>query len=155
MTTTYRAFARIAGPIALLTTLAACASGTSSSGLNRAELDAKANAICAAANAQSKKIPTPASFNDQKIAAPYFDKILPISTAATKQLHTLHPDQSVASAWQAFLFQRDAGQSLLETVTRLIDNKDRAGLTELSRGASLSANLDAAANAIGATECAP
>jgi hypothetical protein len=155
MTTTYRALARIAAPIVLITTLTACASGTSSSGLNRTQLDAKANAICAAANAKSAKIPTPAAFNDQRIAAPYFDKILPISTAATQQLHALHPDKSVAADWQAFLFQRDAGQSLLENVTRLIDNKDRAGLTELSRGASLSANLDAAAKAIGATECAP
>lgn len=133
--------------------LAGCG-GSSSSALSRTQIDAKANAICAASAAQIQAVTTPSSFQDANVAAAYFDQILPLTTAATQKLEALKPDGNVSADWNSFITLRKSGLTLLQTITHKADTKDATGLQDLAKAPAVEQQAFAAATKVGATACA-
>jgi hypothetical protein len=136
----------------LSASLAAC--GSSSSGLSKSALVSKANSICAAAVSQSSGIQAPQSFQNPTVVAAYLNKIEPITESATTKLEALKPASSVKSQWNAYIAARKSGLSLLKTLQQKANAKDPSGLADLQKVPAMQQHIIAAANALGASECA-
>jgi hypothetical protein len=136
----------------LSASLAAC--GSSSSGLSKSALVSKANTICAAAVTQGSGIQQPTSFQNPTVVAAYLNKIEPITAGATAKLEALKPADSVKSQWEAYLAARRSGLELLKTLQRKANAKDPSGLADLRKVPAMQQHIIAAANALGASECA-
>jgi hypothetical protein len=161
---------RIAGGlavVALTAGLSACGSSSSKSttatttattaaaGLARAELAAKADMICATAQAQAGRYPAPANIAaDAAAAAAYFDKIFPITDAETKAIQALPPAADVAADWRAFVNAQVAADQLLLMLKQKADAKDPSGLALLAKEQPAGARVAKAASKIGANTCA-
>lgn len=156
---------RMAAGLALLALgagLSACGSSSSTSsntagasGLSRAALAARANTICATAQAASQKIQAPANLaSDATAAAAYFDKVYPITDAETKELQALTPGADAATDWAAFVGAQTGADQLLLTIKNKADAKDASGLNDLKKVAPAGANVAKTASKIGATTCA-
>jgi hypothetical protein len=136
----------------LSASLAAC--GSSSSGLSKSALVSKANSICAAAVTQGSGLQQPTSFQNPTVVAAYLNKVEPITAGATAKLEALTPASSVKSQWDAFIAARKYGLSLLKTLQQKANAKDPSGLADLQKVPAMQQRIVAAANALGASECA-
>jgi hypothetical protein len=136
----------------LSASLAAC--GSSSSGLSKSALVSKANSICAAAVSQSSGIQAPQSFQNPTVVAAYLNKIEPITASATSKLEALKPASSVKPQWDSYIAARKYGLNLLKTLQQKAITKDPSGLADLQKVPAMQQRIVAAANALGASECA-
>jgi hypothetical protein len=127
--------------------------GSSSSTLTRAQLDTKANAICAASNAKIATVHQPPSLQDANVAAAYFDKIEPIVADASAKLGALKPDSGAAADWNSYISLRTQGLTLLQTLKHKADTKDPSGLQDLAKVPALQQKIVAAAATAGAKTC--
>jgi hypothetical protein len=129
--------------------------GSSNSGLSRSQLAAKANAICAAANAKGNKIQQPSDLlTNASAAAAYFNAVEPIAAQSTAQLAALKPDSSAKSDWNNYMALRQQGLTLLKTIQSKANAHDRSGIAVLQQSVALQRRVAAAANTLGATTCA-
>jgi hypothetical protein len=138
-------------------TLAGCggsSSGGGSSALTKTQLDAQANAICAAESKAGEAIPAPSNINDATQAAAYFDKVDPVISGATAKLEALTPDSDAATDWNAFIALRKQLTALIHTVREKADAKDPSGLQDLTNSQALGKQVDTAATKVGAASCA-
>ncbi|MDQ6805966.1 MAG: hypothetical protein M3065_13590 [Actinomycetota bacterium] len=146
---------RTALVVALGVGLSACGgSSSSSSGLSRAQLIAKANAICVTAKKSAGAVAAPSSFQNPTVAAAYFDKIAPITDKETQSLGALQPADSVKTDWTAFVNAQKAADALLQTIKHKADTKDASGFADLQKVAPTSKTFVNAASKLGATGCA-
>lgn len=130
--------------------------GGGSSGLSRAALATKANAICKSVNDKLAALPAPSESEIAvaSTAAAYFDKLLPIVTSAQHQVEALKPDNDAKTDWDAFVKAEAASTNLLKTVDAKAHAADRSGLTDLqTKGPKTDDAVNAAAEKIGATTC--
>jgi hypothetical protein len=142
--------------------LAACGSSSSTSsstvagggGLTRAALVARANSICATAQAASSAVAAPASYADAKVAAAYFDKIAPITDKETQDLVALQAAGEAQSDYAAFTGAQQASDALLQTIRQKADAKDPSGQQDLAKAPAVGQKVADAANALGAKTCA-
>jgi hypothetical protein len=148
---THRKLLALLGTGVLSASLAACGG---SSTLSKSALVSKANSICAAAVSQSSGIQQPTSFQNPAVVAAYLNKIEPITASATSKLEALKPDSSVKSEWDAYIAARKSGLQLLQTLQHKANTKDPSGLADLQRVPAMQQQVVAAANALGASECA-
>jgi hypothetical protein len=136
-------------------TLSACGGG--SSGLSRTDLATKANAICKSVNAKLDAVPAPSAsgIQDAPTAAAYFDKLLPIVTSAQSQVEGLKADDDAKADWAAFVKAEASSTNLLKSVDAKAHAADPSGLSDLqTEGPKTDAAVNAAAQKIGATDCA-
>ena len=145
----------ISRPALLVAGLAAVAvAGCGSSNtLSRSALVSKANPICANENAQSNAVPKP-SGRDVSAISTYFDKLIPIANQGTSQLQKLKPDSSVTSDWNSYMSARQNAISLLETINQKAHTRDPSGIQNLAQVQPASQRVRAAANKVGANQCA-
>ncbi len=130
---------------------------TAASGLSRSALAAKANTICATAQAQAALVKAPSATaiaSDASAAAAYFDKIFPITDSETKEIQALTPASEAATDWQSFVNAQVAADQLLQTIKQKADAKDASGLADLKKVQPAGQLVAVAANKIGATTCA-
>lgn len=149
-----RRFFALLGTGVLSASLAACGGSSSSSGLSRSQIVSQANTICAAGVAQSASIKAPASFQNPTVVADYLNKIEPITASQTAKLEALKPVNSVKPQWDTYIAARKFGLGLLQTLQRKANAKDPSGLTDLQQVPAMQRRIIAAADALGATQCA-
>jgi hypothetical protein len=130
--------------------------GGGSSALNKAQLDAAANTICAAESTAGEAVPAPnsTSIQDAKKAAAYFDQIDPIISGATAKLVALKPDSSIATDWNAYIALRKQFSTTIHDIRQKADAADPSGLTEYAGLGVLGPKVDTAATKAGAPTCA-
>lgn len=129
------------------------AGGGSSAGLSRADLDARANAICSAEVASGQAVPPPARGATTQQAAAYFDRIVPIIADATAKLAALQPQSALVPAWTRFVSLREQETETLEAVQHAADAGDTSYTSDLATRAGFGHPLAKAARAVGATAC--
>jgi hypothetical protein len=139
---------------ALIAATALLAGCGGSSGLSRARLVAKANAICASTQAAARAVPSPANLTDPTAAAGYFDKIAPLTDKETHDLAALKADGAAAKDWNAFIAAQTQANALLQTLKAKADAKDPSGVQELSKVTTVGDRVLATASKLGATTCA-
>jgi hypothetical protein len=145
----------LATAVVVSTLVAGCGGSSSSSAqLNHSQLVAKADAICTTAQKQAHTVAAPTSLADVNQAAPYFDKIAPITNTETQALAALKPDSAAASDWNAFISAQKAANSLLATIHKKADAKDLSGLQDLRKIVPAGNAVIAAATKFGAGVCA-
>jgi hypothetical protein len=145
---------RLGGLAAIATMVALLAGCGGSSGLSRAQLVAKADAICATAQASASAVPSPSDLTDETAAAAYFDKIAPITDQETHDLSALKADGSAASDWNAFISAQTQANALLQTLKAKADAKDPSGQQDLARVTTVGDRVLATASKLGAATCA-
>lgn len=135
--------------------LGGCGS-SGSSGLTKAQLASRANAICSSYTKTASAIPQPKDFVTNPVAAAaYLDKLKPLAAAQEKAMLALKPDSSVKALWDQFIAGGEHLTALLNDADAKAHAKDRAGLADLEQLASYKTNtLNPVATQLGATECA-
>lgn len=135
--------------------LAGCG-GSSSSGLSKARLAAKADAACSAFNEASAKIPQPSDFaTNPTAAAAYLDKLKPLSAAFESTMLSLKPNASAKPLWDRFIAAGKHVSALIYDADAKAHAKNRAGLKDLAQIASYKqSRLNPIATQLGATVCA-
>ena len=112
--------------------LAACGGGGTdepgSAKLARAELVAKADAICRAGEQAVSAIDAPADFSDAKAAADYFEKVAPLNDKQTDELAALVPADAVKADWQPVIDAQNEGNELLKRLRDKAKAADASGL---------------------------
>jgi hypothetical protein len=136
---------------ALVALLAGCGG---SSGLSRAQLVSKANAICAVTQTAASAVPSPSNLTDETAAAAYFDKLAPLTDKETHDLSALEADGSAAADWNAFISAQTQANALLQTLKAKADAKDASGVQDLGKVTSVGDRVLATASKLGAATCA-
>jgi hypothetical protein len=131
--------------------LSACGGG--SKGLSKAQLDAKANAICKTAEAKLNAIPQPTNAMDPKAVAAYFDKVQQLATDMSTRLDALKPASDVKSEWESFIALDDQAVALFSKIRHEADTKDPSTYTDLTGLGPLATKVDAAAAKAGVADC--
>jgi hypothetical protein len=153
MTTSFhRGLSATLGVVLAGAALAGCG-GSSSSELNRSQIVAKANAICAATVAAGKKVPQPSNIQDAVAAARYFDAAVPIVAKGVSQLGALKPDSSVSADYNAYTSALKASLVQLQKIQHKADAHDPSGLQDLQNFTTYSQQVNAAAVKLGAKTC--
>ena len=145
-----------AGAAALTLAIAGCggSSSGSSSGLSKAQLASKTDAICSSASAQIKNIQVPGDLTtNRSAAAHYFDQIAPLYEQAILQFRALKPAPSVAAQWDSTVTKFAAVKVLVDDLKAKADSGDRSGIALLNQIRPLTSAANQAANALGATTC--
>jgi hypothetical protein len=141
----------VAGAVAL----AGCGS-SSSSGLWKAQLAAKANAQCNAYSAAATKVPQPKDFVSNPVAAAaYLDQLKPLAAAEERAMLALKPDKNTKALWDQFVAAGEHMTALFNDADAKAHARNRAGLNDLIQFASYkSSTLDPIAKQLGADACA-
>jgi hypothetical protein len=138
--------------------LAACGGGGSdeqgSAKLARAEIVAKADAICRAGEKAVSAIDAPADLSDAKAAAAYFEKVAPLNDKQTDELAALVPADAVKADWQPVIDAQNEGNELLKRLRDKAKAADASGLEDLKTFATVTGEFGAAARKLGAKACA-
>ena len=134
---------------------AGCGSSSSTGGLSKQQLGAKANSICSGYKPKIAAVKAP-SISDIQSGhyAPYFDQIAPIYDQAIAQLKTLKPASNVQGQWNQMLAQFGAVTTLIDQVRTRVDKGQGGAPTLLAQVVPRTNAADAAAKNIGATACA-
>ena len=137
---------------------AACGGGGSgeqgSGKLARAELVAKADAICTAGEKAASAIDAPSDLSDAKAAGAYFEKVAPLNEQQTDDLAALVPADDVKADWQDVIDKQHEGNELLKTLRDKAKAADASGLEDLKTFATVTGEFGAAAKKLGAKACA-
>jgi hypothetical protein len=132
-----------------------CGSASSSSGLSKQQLASKTNAICNKYKAEIGAVQQPSDLLTNDVsAARYFDQIAPLYDRAIAEFNKLKPASSVQAQWSQVLSRFGAVASLVDQIKTKADKGDRTGITLLSEVKPLTDSANAAADNIGATDCA-
>jgi hypothetical protein len=138
--------------------VAACGGGgsdqASSARLARAELVAKADAICTAGEKAASAIDAPSDFSDAKAAGAYFEKVAPLNEQQTDDLAALVPAADVKADWQPVIDAQHEGNELLKRLRDKAKAGDASGLEDLKTFATVTGEFGAAAKKLGAKACA-
>lgn len=135
--------------------LTACGGSSSSGGLSRAGIVAKANAICQTVNSQANAVPTPSSIQDASQAAAFFDKLVPILATGVSRLRALKPAADIKTDWDALVSAEDKRLTFLQGIRTKADNADLSGLQQLgTQTRAIQQAVQSAATKVGATTCA-
>lgn len=156
---------KISGGLAVIVLgigLGACGSSNKSSSggggggskLAKADLIAKANAICADTQTKAKAVKAPASIADPAVAAKYLDQIAPITAKETADLNALTPADDVKADYTTFLSAQKEANDLIQLIKHKADTKDASGAKDLQKAASTGQKVADAATKLGATTCA-
>jgi hypothetical protein len=130
--------------------------GASSSGLSKAQLAAKASAICATYTnaATAIRVPSDINTNPDSVAA-FLDKLKPLAEAQKSSILALKPASDVKSLWDQFVAAGSRATALLEDADAKAHAKDRTGLNDLRQIAAIhQGTIVPLARQLGATECA-
>lgn len=114
-------------------TLAACGGGdddTASEPLPRAQLVARANAVCRVAAAQVARVPVAASIEE---LGSYAQRIETIGSRLHEQLAQLTPEQPDSSAFGRYVDALGRSNRQLRELQTAADDGDRAGVTRAAR----------------------
>ncbi len=130
--------------------------GSSSSGLSKAQLAAKASAICATYTKAATAIPVPTDIStNPDSAAAFLDKLKPLAEAQKSSILALKPASDVKSLWDQFVAAGSRATALLEDADAKAHAKDRTGLNDLQQVATIhQVTIVPLARQLGATECA-
>ena len=144
--------------IALLLTVvvaAGCGSSSSSSGLSKQQLASKTNAICNKYKVKIATVKQPADLLTNHVsAAHYFDQIAPLYDQAIAEFNKLKPASNVQAQWSQVLLRFGALGSLVDQHKVKADSADKTGVALLSQVTPVTNAANAAADSIGATDCA-
>jgi hypothetical protein len=139
--------------IALTAALAIAGCGNSgSSGLSKAQLNAKASAICSAATANQPAQPQDFTTNSTAAAA-YLDKLLTVITPATNQMAALKPTSSLKAQFAAYVATLRQELALVESADRKAHAHDPSGIQDIQRASSFASQAKSEASALGFTGC--
>jgi hypothetical protein len=128
--------------------------GGSGAKLAKADLIAKANAICAATQTKAKSIKAPASISDPTVAAKYLDQIAPITAKETADLAALRPADTELASYTDFINAQKTANDLIQLIRHKADTKDASGVKDLQKAAATGQKVADAATKLGATTCA-
>jgi hypothetical protein len=147
--------------------LSACGSSDSSSGssggssasassgpFTRAQLAAKADAICANAKTASHAIVQPTSLTASPAkSATFFEQVGVVVRNEANQLAALKPDSEAKADWNAMVAGQLQLANLTDDIAKKVKARNTAGLTELQSPAARGTAFTAAATKIGAKGC--
>jgi Putative metallopeptidase len=136
--------------------LAGCGGSGGSSDLSKSELASRANAICASSTAAVNKIPAPADFSSNAVAAAaYLDKVVRLEQSGVNQLKGLKPASDVKAGYEAYLADLSHQLGLLRSADHKAHAKDSSGLQDLSAMQAYQQKTShPAALRVGLTKCA-
>jgi Putative metallopeptidase len=104
-----------------------------SSGLSKEKLAARANTICATSNAAADRVPAPADFDTNPVAAAaYLDKVLRLEQSGVDQLKALKPDSSAKAGFETYVADLTHQLGLLRSADRKAHAKDSSGLQDIA-----------------------
>jgi hypothetical protein len=130
-------------------------SSSSSSGLSKQQLASKTNAICNKYKVKIAAVQQPSDLLTNHVsAARYFDQIAPLYDQAVAEFNKLKPASSVQAQWSQVLSRFGALATLVDQLKTKADNADRTGTALLQQVKPLTDSANAAADSIGATDCA-
>ncbi|WP_354698270.1 hypothetical protein DSM112329_03938 [Paraconexibacter sp. AEG42_29] len=127
------------------------AGGSADTALAKAELAKQANAICRKFNARIKALPAPKT---EKGLPAYFDKALPITQEAGRELKALEPADDVKATWDGLLKDYDTLVATTAKATAALKAKKQKEYDEI-RGqiALLNGKSNQKLDAFGAVDC--
>jgi hypothetical protein len=132
-----------------------CGSSSSSSGLSKQQLASKTNAICNKYKEKIAAVKQPSDLLSNHVsAAHYFDQIAPLYDQAIAELNKLKPASSVQAQWSQLVSRFGALANLVDQLKTKADHADPSGTALLSQVRPLTNSANAAADGIGATDCA-
>jgi hypothetical protein len=135
-------------PVVLL--LAVVLGGCGDDGFDRAALAHRASAICLDYDRQARELGT-LDLSDQVAAHDYFEAAAALASRQQGELEDLVPADDVADEYDAFLEATAKAEDLLSGFAQSEDDLRGPELQEAI--APISADVDAAARAIGAGDC--
>ena len=139
--------------VAATAALALAACGSSSDTLSKSDLAAKANAICKTYNDKGRAIAKPTANDPAQIAA-YWTAAAKLVEEQQAKLRALKPADDVKADWNAYLALNDQGIADVPAVIAAANAKDAAAYSAASaKLKALSAKINPAADALGATTC--
>lgn len=140
--------------LAALASAALVAAGCGgSSGLSKADLAKKANAICSKYSEKGKALGSP-NLNDPKQAEDYFNKATALARSQQSELEGLDPEQSVKADYGKLTKATGDATQLLADLAAAAKAKDRKkGVELVQKLQPISTAVENAANTIGASAC--
>jgi len=133
--------------------LVACG-GSDGDALSRAELAARADAICMTGEREAERVKPPADFADPAASFEYFAKIVPLHQKQTDSLAALEPDEDAKADWDALIAAQRRNNELLIVIRDKAKAKDRSAAADLRTFSASSRRFAAAAAKVGSKECA-
>lgn len=152
-------YAKTVGAITILfgTLLGAAACGKSDSDedkLSRTALPARANPICARAEARRTAVRQPIGITNPSQAETYFRAVQRIQKKAAADLSKLMPHDDVKADYDAYLTAQNEELNLVDRIVKKADARDPSGLEDIKRLRALERKSRAAAKEAGLNSCA-
>lgn len=123
-------------------------------GLGKADIAAKASAICKRYSAQGKALGSP-DLADPAKAEDYFTKAGDLATSQQKELTALQPADTIKTDYDALTKATGAATTLLGDLAKAAGDEDQQRESDLvNKLTPISAAVDTAAKKVGATDCA-